>query len=238
MTLTQQHREHLPRWTGSGRLTAVGLSIAVAGSLAVGALADAATEADGLTAADPTVSKDFIGFRTVQLTDLARALTFLGDIPVLAALTVAAALLLWRSTKRLWEPVLLLTAMAGAAALTLSMKLLVARHRPPAADMLGSVDTSYSFPSGHTLHSTVFLCTLAGLLWTSDARLRWRLSGAVTAVVLSVGIGVSRIYLGYHWATDVLAGWLVAAVWLSLIVAALHPTRRLQWFRYGQSRGL
>jgi membrane-associated phospholipid phosphatase len=229
MTLTQQHSGRLPRRAGSTRVAVACLSIAVAGSLCVGALADAATEADGLAAVDPTVTKDFIGFRTVRLTDLARTVTFLGEVPVLAVLTVVAALLLWRATKRLRRPLLLLTAMAGATFLTFCLKLVVARHRPPAADMLGSIDTSYSFPSGHTLHSTVFLFTLAGLLWTSRARLTWRLGGAAIAVVLSAGIGATRIYLGYHWATDVLAGWLVAAVWLSLIVAGVHLARKLQW---------
>ncbi|WP_165949326.1 phosphatase PAP2 family protein [Kribbella turkmenica] len=214
----------------SGRIRyvrpAVGLAAAAVGTVAVAGLADSATESDGLAAFDPRLTDDMLHLRTIPLTDLARSLTFIGDVPVLSALALIAAVVLRLMTRR-WRPsVVLLVAMAGSAALTYCVKLLVGRHRPGMTYVLGSADTSYSFPSGHTLNSAVFLLTLAGLLWASGRRLAWKITGTACAVLFSVGIGLSRIYLGYHWATDVLAGWLIAATWLSLVATGAYLTRR------------
>ncbi|MFC5268076.1 phosphatase PAP2 family protein [Kribbella qitaiheensis] len=204
------------------------MAIAVAGTIGTAMLADSATEKDGWAGYDLGLTKHLVGMRTFELTDLARALTFLGDVPVVCLLTVFTASLLWRVTKHLRPSVLLLTAIAGSGALTYAMKLLVARQRPGPSYVLGSIDTSYSFPSGHTLDSTAFLLTLAGLLWMSGARLMLRIGGGLIAVLLSVGIGLSRLYLGYHWATDVLAGWLLAITWLSVLATCAHLTRGLR----------
>jgi undecaprenyl-diphosphatase len=204
---------------------APGLVIAAAGIVAIAGLADSVRESNGLAADDPGVANDVLGLRTVQLTDVARALTFLGDVPVLMVFTLIAAAVLWRMTRSRRPVVLLLVAMAGAAVLTYGVKLLVERPRPGVTYVLGAVDTSYSFPSGHTLNSAVFFLTLAGLLWMLRAGLVWRIAGTAVAVLLSVGIGLSRLYLGYHWATDVLAGWLLAATWLSLVATGAYFTR-------------
>ena len=204
---------------------APGLVIAAGGIAAIAVLADAARESNGLASDDPALANDVLGLRTVQLTDVARALTFLGDVPVLMVFTLIAALVLWRVTKSRRPAVVLLVAMAGSAALTYGVKLLVERPRPGVGYVLGAVDTTYSFPSGHTLNSAVFFLTLAGLLWMLRAGLVWRITGTAVAVLLSVGIGLSRIYLGYHWATDVLAAWLLAATWLSLVATGAYFAR-------------
>lgn len=207
-------------------VVAPGLVIAGVGVAAVAGLADSVRESNGLAADDPGLAHDVLGLRTVELTDVARALTFLGDVPVLMVFTLIAALVLWRVTKSRRPAVLLLVAMAGSAALTYGIKLLVERQRPGVGYVLGAVDTSYSFPSGHTLNSAVFFLTMAGLLWMLRVGLVWRIAGTAIAVLLSVGIGLSRIYLGYHWATDILAGWLLAATWLSLVATGAYYTRR------------
>ena len=204
--------------------------------MAVAGLADSASESDGLAAHDLDFTQDVVGLRTVRLTDVARTLTFLGDVPVLVVLTLIAAVLLWRVTRSLRPAVLLSVAMAGSGALTYGVKLLVGRPRPGAVYTLGSADTTYSFPSGHTLNSAVFLLMLAALLWR--AGIGWRIAGTAVAVLLSVGIGASRIYLGYHWATDVLAGWLLAATWLSLVATGAYLTRDLgRWSLRGPVAG-
>ncbi|WP_132188867.1 MULTISPECIES: hypothetical protein [Kribbella] len=92
--------------------------VAVAGTVGVIGLADAATESDGLAAFDPEFAADAVASRTPVLTALARALTFIGDVPVLVILMLIAALLLWRWTHSLRAPALLLFAMAGSAAVT------------------------------------------------------------------------------------------------------------------------
>lgn len=204
---------------------AAGLVAAAAGALGVAGLADSATESDGLAAFDPGVTADAVSARSTLLTDLAHALTFFGDVPVLALLAAVAAALLWRRTRSLRAPGLLMIAMAGAAVLTYGLKLAIGRHRPGVAFVLGPVDTSFGFPSGHTLNSTVFLGTLVGLAWVGLRSGGARIAVASCAVLLSLGIGMSRLYLGYHWATDVLAGWLIAATWLTIVGTAAYLTR-------------
>ena len=204
-----------------------GAAVTVAGTLGVIALADSATESDGLAAFDPDFTTDAVGARSAPLTALAHVLTFFGDVPVLVVLMLVAAALLYRAARSWRAPALLLFAMAGSAALTYGLKALVERRRPGISFVLGPVDTSFSFPSGHTLNSTVFLGMLAGLVW---AGLRSGTARAVVgsaALLLSVGIGLSRIYLGYHWATDVLAGWLVAVTWLAIVVTTARLTHWL-----------
>jgi undecaprenyl-diphosphatase len=159
------------------------------------------------------------------LTALARALTFVGDVPVLVILMLIAALLLWRWTRGLRAPALLLFAMAGSAALTYGIKALVERKRPGITFVLGPVDNGFAFPSGHTLNSTVFFVTLAGLVWVGLRSAAARTVLALAALLMSLGIGLSRVYLGYHWATDVLAGWTVAVTWLALVMLVAYFSR-------------
>ncbi|MDX6239831.1 MAG: hypothetical protein QOG10_4646 [Kribbellaceae bacterium] len=211
----------IPRYA----VPAAGLVIAAAGTLGVAGLADSAKESNGLAAFDPGLTADAVSARTTPLTDLARALTFLGDVPVLSLLAVVAAALLWQRTRSLRAPGLLMIAMAGSAVLTYGLKLVIGRHRPGVAFVLGPIDTSFGFPSGHTLNSTVFLGTLVGLAWVGLRSGAARIAVASCALLLSVGIGSSRIYLGYHWVTDVLAGWLIAATWLTIVGTAAYLTR-------------
>jgi membrane-associated phospholipid phosphatase len=102
----------------------------------------------------------------------------------------------------------------------------VDRHRPGAVDRLGAVDTSYSFPSGHTLNSAVFLALAVWLLWPVASRVA-RYSLVAGGVLLALGVAASRVYLGYHWLTDVFASALVAVAWLSILVMLRDPVRRL-----------
>jgi membrane-associated phospholipid phosphatase len=204
----------------------LGAAVTAIGALGTIALADSATEADGLASFDPELTREVVGIRTAPLTALARALTFIGDVPVLIVLTLVAAALAYRWTKS-WRPAaLLLFAMAGSAALTFGLKAVVERQRPGITYVLGAVDTGFAFPSGHTLNSTVFLGMLAGLLWVRSPFATARVVVAIGAALLSIGIGLSRLYLGYHWATDVLAGWTIAVTWLALVGTA---ARLLKW---------
>ncbi|MEU0093255.1 phosphatase PAP2 family protein [Kribbella sp. NPDC006257] len=203
-----------------------GAVVAVTGTLGVIALADSATESDGLAALDPQLTTDVLGVRTAPLTAVARALTFAADVPVLSVLILLVAVLLWRRTRAWRAPGLLLIAMTGSAALTYGLKLIVERHRPGILYVLGPVDTSYAFPSGHTLNSAVFFGVLAMLTCAGLRSRRARIGVVAIAVLFSLGIGASRWYLGYHWATDVLAGWLIAISWLAVVGTGAWVFRR------------
>ena len=203
------------------RLVSAGV---VACALATVALADAALERDGAAAHDSSITDTVILHRSDTVTPLAQAASWVGGEVSIALLSLAVIVTLFLARRRR-EAVVFGTAMAGAAVLVVGIKHLVMRARPGPADLLGSVDHGYSFPSGHTLFSTVFLAMVVWLLLPHlSRRLRPFVVGA--AVVLAVAVGASRVYLGYHWPTDVLASWLIATAWLGLLYVALHVVDR------------
>jgi len=158
--------------------------------------------------------------RTPELDQFMYALTYLGSVRViltLAAVVVIIALLAGRYT----DVVLLFLALAASELFVLATKTLVARPRPPLEDAR-IVQTGFSFPSGHAALAAAFYGTLAYLLIRA---LRWDtlkvIVGSVAALLV-VAIGISRVYLGVHYPTDVLAGWTLGVFWLAVIVVTEH----------------
>ena len=200
--------------------------VAAAAAVATAGLVDGVGEHGDLSAYDPTVTADAVRLRTPVLTVLAEVVTMVGSEVAVGLLTAAVvAWLVLRRRDRLRALHFGVT-MAVSAALTLGVKHLVARGRPPAAVVLGPVDTGYSFPSGHTLFSTVFFGLVALLVADRLAGRRGGRGLAVLGWVLaSLVVGASRVYLGYHWFTDVAAGWVLGVLVLALAVAGLAVLR-------------
>lgn len=181
------------------------------------ALADSAREHDGVPARlDAQVATAVVNARSGLLTHAARLLTLLGSEVVVSALALLLVIVLLERR----GPFLAMCAafaMAVSASLTIGVKLLVARDRPGAGIRLGPVDSTYSFPSGHTLNSAVLL-GLVGILFVPLLHpRRQRIAVTCGLALLAFGIGLSRVYLGYHWASDVAASWLLAAALLALV---------------------
>lgn len=161
--------------------------------------------------------------RGTSLTVLARLVTALGSFPAVGTLAAVAVVGLWIRTRQLWTPAILASSVAATAGLVTLLKIAVGRPRPDVGTLLGSPAADYSFPSGHTTNATL-LYVLAALLLTAGLRPVWRRLAIGAAVLLALLIGLSRIYLGYHWVTDVLAGWLLA---VGIIAASYFTARRL-----------
>jgi undecaprenyl-diphosphatase len=128
---------------------------------------------------------------------------------------VAAAVFLLRGWRR--GAVLVLVTLAGAAVLDLGLKQLFARARPQAFFDYYLAPKSFSFPSGHALFAVCFFGGIAVLL---SHRLRGRLARILVwtvALVLILLIGVSRVYLGVHYPTDVIGGFAVGTVWVASV---------------------
>jgi undecaprenyl-diphosphatase len=198
------------------RALALVLAIAICGWTFL-ELADEVTEGDTRSfdaavlmalrsSADPS---DPLGPGWVE--ELGRDVTALGSVGVLTAITLAAAgfLLLQGNRRSMW---LVLVSVCGGLAFSTLFKRGFDRPRPDLVPHETLVYTA-SFPSGHSMMAAVTYLTLAALLARVQPTRALKIYLIGLAVLLTVAVGVSRIYLGVHWPTDVLAGWTAGAAW-------------------------
>jgi membrane-associated phospholipid phosphatase len=187
----------------------------------------AVARGDGIVAVDRTVLDWFLAHRDSGTTTLMRAASFVGDSPAtVVAVAVAVALLWWRG-RRAGAAALAIAAL-GSPLISSGFKLLYRRERPPSTDHL-SVATGYALPSGHAVNSIVVIGVLVAAC-VPHVRRAWERVAMVSAGAVAVAIvGVSRLYLGVHWSSDVLTGWLLGGAWVAVCVAAmLALDRRLR----------
>ena len=151
-------------------------------------------------------------------------ITSLGSLAVLGLLILLAFALL--ACLRQWgEGFLLLIGAGGGLAISQGLKLLFGRERPD-MDYRAVEAVNASFPSGHAMLSAVVFLTLGALAARFAARKRLKALALGAAVALSLLVGLSRIYLGVHWTSDVVAGWCVGATWaMACWLAAFAWTR-------------
>ena len=164
------------------------------------------------------------GIRSPLLDALMNGLTTMGSSLVVVPLLVAvgAALIV---RKRYGAALFLGMALGGALLIDFTMKLIFQRPRPKLD--YAAVLPDYSFPSGHSMNGIVFYVGLGLIAWSVLGR-RIGLPATILGAVLALGIGTSRIYLGYHYLTDVVGGFLAGIAWL-LIVGAIFRIRPSGW---------
>lgn len=195
-------------------------------------LADDMTEADGqafdqmvLDTLRPTADPHD-AWGPWWLEEAAADLTSLGGIAVLGLFATVAVVFLLIQRKRL-SALLLLVGLAGGVALSEGLKAMFDRERPP--ELYQAVDTiNASFPSGHALLSTVFYLTLGVMLTRAFARRRFKAFALGCGVTIALIIGMTRVYLGAHWASDVIAGWCAGAAWAMALWLVSYAMERRQ----------
>ena len=145
------------------------------------------------------------------LHEMGRDATALGSLGWLLFFTLVIAGFLWFEGKH-WLALFLLVATSSGVAVSQTLKFLFDRPRPDVVPHLSHVMTS-SFPSGHSLLSAVVYLTLGVLVAADVPRTSQKVYVLCVAVMVTLIVGASRVYLGVHYPTDVLAGWLAGLVW-------------------------
>jgi undecaprenyl-diphosphatase len=161
------------------------------------------------------------------LLEAMRDITSLGSTVVLALIFILVVVYLLIARK--WATAVLVSiAVIGGQTISTVIKLAVERPRPELPEWAPRVVTA-SFPSGHAMLSAVTYLTIGALLARVELRPALRVYLVSAAVLLTILVGVSRVYLGVHWPTDVLAGWSVGSAWALICwMAALWLQRRAQ----------
>ncbi len=155
-----------------------------------------------------------------------KAVTVFGDHRFLLVATPAVALALWRARRHV-SSLLFAGSVVGGLGLSTVLKLTVARARPDHWEAIVT-ESSYSFPSGHSLMATVFFGGLAAVVFhLSHSPVRRGLA-VLGAAVIVVAVAFSRVYLGAHWPTDTLAGVLAGLIWVLIYAAATESVTHLQ----------
>lgn len=161
-------------------------------------------------------------FASPGMTQAMKFVSLLGYDILVAELVIAFLIFLrigWRRAA-IW----LAVTMAGAVLLDVTLKHVFHRQRP--VPYFGDAPHSYSFPSGHALASFCFYGVLAGLIADRVERLSVRIAVGVLAGLLVLAIGISRIYLGVHYPSDVVAGYIAAAMWVGTMLVIDHVGTR------------
>jgi undecaprenyl-diphosphatase len=169
--------------------------------------------------ADRDVWLWFVDHRNAPVTFVMKGVSVVADTPGMAVLAIVAAAVLWRGRRRP-EAAVVLAATIGAVLLIDGFKRLYGRVRPPTAEQL-MIETNPALPSGHALGSIVVLGVLAAVVLLATHRTLLRVAAVSVAALGVLTIGVSRLYLGVHWLTDVVTGWFLGGAWLAVCVTTL-----------------
>jgi membrane-associated phospholipid phosphatase len=182
---------------------------------------------------DVTITQELQEFNPIGFGAVMYALSWIGFAPQVDVISLLILLFLYiRGLK--WETVVAFASIVGVTILGTATKLAVDRPRP-SADLVNVISElrDYSFPSGHVLYFMAFFGFLFFLAYTFIKHTGWRNLLLVILGGMLVLIGPSRIYEGQHWASDVLASYLLGSVWLTLTIYFYR--RGKQRFSAGQS---
>jgi membrane-associated phospholipid phosphatase len=173
-------------------------------------LAASVTRSVPLNVIDQCVQHAVLTLRSPVLTLAMQICTSVGTLPFVVVTALSGALILRRRTGGWIAPAVLGSGVATSALIIALVKVAVGRPRPGPEDRIGTAALDYAFPSGHTGNGSASLFLVTALVCLTLPRSVSRSLALLGAAVLSGGIGLTRVYLGYHWPSDVVGGWLLA----------------------------
>lgn len=197
-----------------------GATVLIGASWLFGGITEDVLTGDPLTLVDLQVAQWFHAHSAALLTQAMLAFTHMHDpLPISVAALVMAACLAW---KRNWYWLLCVSmTVPFGMLLNVSMKYAIHRVRPSFDNPL-LVLTSYSFPSGHVAAATLFYGVVAAMLITRIKAWRWRVMVVLVAITLVALVALTRLYLGVHYLSDVLAAFAEGIAWLTLCLTGIH----------------
>jgi membrane-associated phospholipid phosphatase len=212
----------LARWAGphGALLLLIGIGGGIAAALtAVSAeVYEAVVESDGVAALDRPVLDLAVSLRQDWLNAFITGYTNIGG-PIGMPILAVSIMVFLAVSRRSWSPVILLPAAAfGSLLMTVAGKDAIGRLRPPVELAVPPYESSPSFPSGHSLNALVIAGVVAYLLVLRQHRKRTRALTIALAILFAVTMGLSRVYLGHHWLTDVLVAWTLGIAWLAVVI--------------------
>jgi len=174
----------------------------------------------GLAALDLPALEVFQNLRSPALDAGVTAFTNIGGgigMPILASILTAWLTFLSRT----WRPIILVGGAAAVSTFATTVgKRLVGRTRPDHSEAVPPYETSPSFPSGHTLNTTVVIGVLVYVMCPQFELLWARITAIIAGVIFIIAMGLSRVFLGHHWLTDVMAGWFLGLAWVGMVILA------------------
>ena len=203
-----------------------GFLAALLGGFAFGRIADWVFDSPATHAADRWAQGVAEAWRSPGLTAFMRFMSFVGKdwMRLVISLPIVAALLWLRSHRRLYA---FAATMVGGALLSPALKAVFRRARPSGVEVLGS-GHGWSFPSGHAMGAMLLFGSLAYVIYFSiDHSRRLRVLAVALCVVMILSIGASRVYLGVHYLSDVLAGFAAGLCWVGVCLSGTEA-----WVRW------
>lgn len=178
---------------------------------------------DELNNFDHIVTGFIQGFTSNNITIIMIVITTFGSAFVLVPVAITTIYALLKKKRHSWEALMVIISLSGGWILNDFLKSLFNRQRP---DLTWLVKAGgYSFPSGHSMMSAIFYGFLAYLLWGSLMTCKSRIITILVATILILLIGISRIYLGVHYPSDVLAGFAAGSFYLTGCILATQTIR-------------
>jgi len=172
----------------------------------------------GVNSFNQPVLDYMLSVRQLTLTDYMSTITIFGSFITVVALTLSTAIIWISYKKEFWRPSLLISSIVVAAGLMSLLKSWFAVSRPATSFMILPFETDFSFPSGHTLMIFVYLLVLGYLIYSRRSSFM-RIFGWITATfIITSVIAISRLYLGYHWLTDITASIGISLILFSIVI--------------------
>jgi membrane-associated phospholipid phosphatase len=210
---------HNPRPVAFGVIIA--FAVAFTTTTALGFLLEVGWSSDGSTEFDSDVTHWFVDQRSPTRSDAMRVISWLGSSWVVIPLAVVVIVMLL-IVRRRWFALFVALSVSGASLLSVVTKEVIGRGRPP-LDLRLQQSVSYSFPSGHSTQAAATYFAFAILVTVMNHSPALRVGAWLAATAIVFFVGASRVYLGMHWATDVLGGWVLGSLWAAGLTIALRP---------------